>query len=323
MGFGPCRSEASSDAVRRIPRQHGVAGIFFGTAIPALVLEAVVRLLTNPLFIRMALGLVAAAAAFVIGIVGMRLLRRGMTEGGMVSANSGFENALPLHTASVSQQLKQQKFALQSEQQQERQRSKTSEHITAAIMASLPCGIVFVALNGLVRQTNAAARQILGFASPQGMSVEELFRGARIVSDPEADVKDAFDSVMRGDTRGSNFDCHYSTPDKQERTLRFILTPVSSASGEILGIAAAISDESEAHTLREAEMLKQEISAEMALELRTSLATIRERAERIHAAADPCTSQSVASDISTESERIERIVGGFLAGRERAGAAGA
>jgi len=184
----------------------------------------------------MALGLVAAAAAFVIGIVGMRLLRRGMTEDGTLSASSGSENALPLHTASVIQQLKQQKFALQSEQQQERQRSKTSEHITAAIMASLPCGIVFVALNGLVRQTNAAARQILGFASPQGMSVEELFRGARIVSEPVADIKHAFDSVMKGDIRVSNFACHYSAPNKQERTLRFVLTPVSSPSGEILGI---------------------------------------------------------------------------------------
>ena len=194
------------------------------------------RLLSNPLFIRMALGLVAAAAAFVIGIVGMRLLRRGMTEDGTLSASSGSENALPLHTASVIQQLKQQKFALQSEQQQERQRSKTSEHITAAIMASLPCGIVFVALNGLVRQTNAAARQILGFASPQGMSVEELFRGARIVSEPVADIKHAFDSVMKGDIRVSNFACHYSAPNKQERTLRFVLTPVSSPSGEILGI---------------------------------------------------------------------------------------
>jgi signal transduction histidine kinase len=155
------------------------------------------------------------------------------------------------------------------------------------------------------------------------MSVEELFRGVRIVSEPVADIKHAFDSVMKGDTRRSNFECHYSTPDKQQRTLRFILTPVSSPSGEILGTAAAISDESEAHRLREAEVLKREISAEMALELRTSLATVRERAERIHSTADPCTTQSLASDISTESERIERIVGGFLAGRERAGAAGA
>ena len=281
------------------------------------------RLLTNPLFVRMGLGFLAGTGAFLAGIVGMRMLRRGIAEGDMIAGALGPEDALPLHTASVIQQLKQQKFALQSEQHHERQRAKTSEHIAAAIMASLPCGIVFVGPNGLVRQTNSAARQMLGFASPQGMSVEELFRGARIVSDPAPDVKNAFSSVMRGETHLSNFESYYYTPSRKERMLRFILIPVRSASGEILGIAAAICDESEAHALRQAEVLRREISAEMGLGLRTSLATIRERAERMHATVDAAAAQGLASDISTETEWIGRVVGKFLAGSESARAAGA
>jgi nitrogen-specific signal transduction histidine kinase len=284
-------------------------------------LETDVRLLTNPVFIRMAVGLIAGAAAFVAGIVGMRMLRRGITEDGTLPASAGPEDALPLHTYAVIQQLKQQKFALQNEQQLEKRRAKTSEHITAAIMASLPCGIVFVAPNGLVRQTNAAARQILGFASPQGMTVDELFRGARMTSESGADLKETFGNALRGKVHLSRFECQYFTPNREDRTLRFTLIPVTGTTGEGLGIAAAISDESEAQDLRQAQVLKGEISAEMALELRTSLATIRDWAQQISTAANPSATQNLASDISAQAERVEKVVGAFLAGSERARAA--
>ena len=74
------------------------------------------------------------------------------------------------------QNLKQQKFELQNEHAIQKRRAKTSEHITAAVIANLPCGVLFIGPNGLVKQANAAARQLLGFASPLGMSPDELFR---------------------------------------------------------------------------------------------------------------------------------------------------
>ncbi len=157
------------------------------------------KLLTSPVFVRMAAVFLLAVAGFVVAIVAMRMLRRRIVEDDFLG-NSSSEDSIPLHTATVIQQLKQQKFALQSEQQVERRRAKTSEHITTAIIANLPYGMLFTAPNGLVRQANAAARQILGFASPLGLSVGELFRDAKVISESGSELKvaEVFESANDG-----------------------------------------------------------------------------------------------------------------------------
>ena len=82
----------------------------------------------------------------------------------------------------VIQQLKQQKHELQSLQLVERRRAKTSENISAAVLSNLSSGVLFFTPNGLVRQANASAKRILGFASPVGMSAAEIFREAELIS---------------------------------------------------------------------------------------------------------------------------------------------
>jgi hypothetical protein len=54
----------------------------------------------------------------------------------------------------------------------------------------------------------------------------------------------------------------------------------------------------------------------LALDLRSSLATIREWAEQMKTAAGPGT--GLAGDISAEAGRLEKVVGQFLAGDEQA-----
>lgn len=276
------------------------------------------KILTSPLFVRMAAMLLSAVTAFVLGIVAVRLLRRRMVDGGQMSENLGPENAPALYPYSaVIQQLKQQKFALESEQQVQRRRAKTSEHITAAMIANLPCGVLFVAPNGLVRQANAAARQMLGFASPLGMSVAELFRDAQAIveSGPGVAVSKAFQSALQSKARATHFESSYVAPSGQERALRFTLISMCTPSGEMIGVASVISDESESADFRRAWVLQSETSAEMALQLRTSLGTIREWAEQIGVATDREQTRNLAGDISAEAERLEKLVGGFLAGR--------
>jgi PAS domain-containing protein len=284
-----------------------------------------VKILTNPIFVRMVAALLSAVTAFVVGVVGIRMLRRGIVEDTDLLENSGSEATLPLQTSVIIQQLKQQKFALQSEQQADRRRTKTSEQITAAIIAHLPCGVLFVAPNGLVKQANAAARRILGFASPLGMSVGELVRNARVVCESGADmtVAEVFQSALSKKAQPDQFESPYVTPNGEERTLRFTLIPLSAASSEMLGVAAVINDESEVADLNRAKILHAETSAEMALELRSSLSSIREWAERMKATNDPQRARDLAADIWADADRLERLVGGFLAGSNRARAAGA
>ncbi len=280
------------------------------------------KLLTSPVFVRMAAVFLLAVAGFVVAIVAMRMLRRRIVEDDFLG-NSSSEDSIPLHTATVIQQLKQQKFALQSEQQVERRRAKTSEHITTAIIANLPYGMLFTAPNGLVRQANAAARQILGFASPLGLSVGELFRDARVISESGSELKvaEVFESALRGKAHPDNFESRYFAANSEERTLKFTLIPVCESSGETMGVACAISDTSEMADLRQAQVVRAETSAEMALELRTSLSTMREWAEQMSVTADPMRTRSLAADLSAEAERLNKLVGGFLAGRDEARAA--
>lgn len=280
-------------------------------------------LLANPLFLRMAAGLLLAMAAFFAGLLVMRFLRRQLVEGDALSDapggdGSGKDAALYPFSA-VIQELKQQKFELQNQQQAQQRRAKTSEQVTAAVIAGLPCGVLFVAPNGLVRQANAAAKQILGFASPLGMNVEEVFRDARTVAESGAWLRaaDVLKNALRGQVRNSDLEFSYDSPAGAAKSLKLTSVPLQTAAGESVGIAAVITDQSAASENRTAELLRSEISAEMALELHTALANIREWANHIAATEDRESSKKFAKDISSETERLGKVVGGFLAaGRE-------
>lgn len=274
------------------------------------------KLLANPIFIRMAVGFVLATAAFIAGVVLLRMLKRQIIEDEDLTDTPGKENTLYPYSV-VIQQLKQQKFELQSENKTQQRRAKTSETITAAVLANLPCGIVFFAPNGLVKQANAAARRILGFASPLGMGPDELFRDAEAFFETGTSqrVSAVFKKALRGEAQ-SPFEAAYQDTNSGAHTLAFTLIPLNSASGETLGLASVITDQSSAVHSRREEVLQRELSAEMALALRNSLATIRHSAEQISATNEVSVAH-FASDISEEAERLERLVGGFLAGGDR------
>lgn len=281
------------------------------------------RLLANPLFMRMALAFVVGAAAFVAGVVLLRMLKRQILEDDDLTDTPGKENTLYPYSV-VIQQLKQQKFELQTENKTQQRRAKASETITSAVLANLPCGVLFLAPNGLVKQANAAARKILGFASPLGMGPDELFRDAEAFfeSGPRQRVADTFKSGLRGEIP-SPFEAHYRDANGAESTLSFTLIALKTPSGEALGLAALVIDQSaNAHSRRE-EVLQREIAAEMALELRNSLAAIRHSVEQISVNNNQPETAHLASDISSETERLERLVGGFLAGNAQAKASAA
>jgi PAS domain-containing protein len=281
-------------------------------------LEADVKLLANPLFMRTAVVLFTAVAAFVGAVVLMRLLRRRILEDDVLSDGLSEETLYPY--SAVIQELKQQKFALQHEQKEQQRRAKTSEHVAASVIAHLPCGVLFIAPNGLIKQANPAARQMLGFASPLGMSITEVFRDSRAASDSGTWVQasDVLKDALRRQQATRALELAYDTPSGDSRSLRLTIVCLHASAGELIGIACVIADESVIASRRRDEILRSESSAEMALELHTSLATIRECASRLAAADDRGLVRSLANDIAVETERLGKAVGGFLtAGQDR------
>ena len=275
------------------------------------------RLLANPLFVRMAGVLVSAVAAFVIGAFAMRFLRRRIVEDEVFA--DGFAEDTVYPYSAVIQELKQQKFALQHDQQEQQRRAKTSEHVTASVIANLPCGILFVAANGLVRQANAAARQVLGFASPVGMSIEEVFRDSNALSESGEWVRaaDVLKDALHDKPASADLEFYYDTPAKDSKSLRLRSISLHAPSGDSVGAAIVIIDESAVSHQRRTELLRSETSAELALELHTSLATIREYASQMAGSTDREFARTLANDISLETERLSKVVGGFLVDRER------
>jgi PAS domain-containing protein len=289
-------------------------------------LETDVKLLTNPIFIRMLAAFLIGTAGFVGGIVALRILRRRMLADDDLAGNAGQESSLYPYSV-VIQQLKQQKFELQSEHQTQRRRAKTSEQITSAVIANLPCGVLFIAPNGLIKQANAAARRILGFASPLGLSLAELFRDAACISESgeTGNTVDVLKNSLRGQPLPQPFETRYNTVQGEERSLRISLVALNAPASDPLGIAAVITDDSSGADSRRAQFLHSEISAEFALELRASLSAIRASAEQMSSNIDQHLRTRLATDISAETHRLESRVGGFLAGKAnvRASAAGA
>jgi len=283
-----------------------------------------VRFLSNPLFLRAALVLVAAALAFILGLHLIRRMKRSLDEESTIDHDSPSLEQLPLHTYhAVIQQLKQQKHELQSAQQAERRRAKTSENISTAILSNLSSGVLFFTTRGLVRQANAAARNILGFASPLGMSVAELFRDAclRGRDARQQTLAAGVESALREKISSRRMEAHYLTPCGEERILDVTLTAVQSPTGEILGSACLINDQTELARIRRQQELRGERSAEMALELRNSLATISGYAQQLAASRDHELARQLAADIAAEAAHLDHTIGGFLAAAKAKAAA--
>ena len=288
------------------------------------------KLAGDPTF-RLVMALFSLGLVCVLGIFLGRSVRRWFMQPESAGDTHPEPEQLPMHTYhAVIQQLKQQKHELLSEQQSERRRARTSENISAAVLSHLSSGVVFLTPNGLVRQANTAAKKILGFASPIGLSSGEIFRDATIISgagsqqELAATVQANLQAASQEKTGRQTLEAHYVTPGGAPRILEITMTAVHTAQGELLGAACLITDKTEVASIRKQQELRGEMSAEMALTLRSSLASISGYARQLAVGRDPERTQQLAAEIISEAAQLDHTIGGFLArARTAANAAGA
>ncbi len=293
-----------------------------------------VRLLANPLLLRAAMVFFAAGGAFVIAILAMRAIRRNIAEeADLESGTAPTLDTLPLHLYNtVIQQLKQQKHELQVQTQAEQRRARTTENFSQAVLSNLSSGVLVFGSNGLVKQANPAAKQILGFSSPSGMSAADIFRDDEVCAQNHAVDSKALDqtpsrlidevnAVLREGSKSRQVEADYTTPAGAKLRVAVTVSPVPSADGSLIGAACLITDRTELELIRHQQMVYGEVSAEMALELRTSLTTISGYARQLAHNREPELAPQLAADIASEAARLDRHIGGFLASK-RATAAG-
>ena len=280
------------------------------------------RLLTNPILLRAIAVLFCAGIAFLVGLFFVRALRKNIDdEADLSDAQPGSLDALPLNLYNtVIQQLKQQKHELQVRSQAEQHRARTTENFSQAVLSNLTSGVLVFGSNGLVKTSNPAGKSILGFASVNGMSAKDIFRGSVIkpasapgeqASDP-ASVADEVHAVLREGSKRRQLQTEYETPAGEKRVLSITVSQVPAVDGSLLGVTCLINDLSEFEKIRRQQELHGELSAEMALQLRVSLTTIAGYAQQLANNRDPELAKQIAIDIAQEAAQLERSLGGFL-----------
>jgi PAS domain-containing protein len=294
-----------------------------------------VRMLANPVLLRAMLVLVCAGSAFLAGLLFIRLLRKNIAEEGNFSPNASPSlETLPLHLYNtVIQQLKQQKHELQVQSQAEQHRARTSENFSQAVLSNLSCGVLVFATNGLVKTSNRAAKEILGFASTTGMGAEDIFRYAVVRSAQSAAsplradgssneaesvlLTDEISAVLREGSQRREVEAEYETPAGEKRFIAVTVSAVPAVDGGLLGVACLINDRTEMEEMLCQQQLQSELSAEMALQLRNSLTTISGYASQLADSRDAELAKQLAIDIAHEAAQLDQSMGGFL-NRKRA-----
>jgi PAS domain-containing protein len=289
-----------------------------------------VSLLANPLALRAGLLLFGAMVVFGFSLFLMRQLRKNL-----VSESFSFDSAplaaegLPVHAYhSVIQQLKQQKQELAAQHLSERRKAKASDTLSSAILANLSCGVLFLNNNGMVRQANAAARELLGFASPVGLHSADLFRNATLRSEnnisspqatvPQATVEEALAPALTGKSSVRGLVLNYCTRDGENRVLEVTVSPVIAEDASLMGTTLALTDKTDIERIRHDQKVQQEISSELAAGLRDSLTTIAGSAQQLARSRDPEMARQLADGIAREAAQLDQTIGSFLVGAEAA-----
>lgn len=285
------------------------------------------KLLLNPVVLQMVMVAVLALAAFALGTVVIRRMRKSLAEETESLAEAPMATeGMPVHTYhAVIQQLKQQKHELAAQQLSDRRKAKASDTLSATVLANLSCGVLFFNTSGLVRQANPQARKLLGFASPVGMRAADLFRTANIRPEDahtygNCRVDEALAPALSGDVVIRALGLDYLTPDGQRRVLEVTVSAVLAEDASLMGSACVLTDKTEIASIRKDQEMRQEVSAEMALGLRNSLTTIAGYAQQLARSRDPELARQLADDVANEAARLDRTIGSFLAGAKAASA---
>lgn len=281
------------------------------------------KLLLNPTVLKLGVLLVVTLAAFVVGAFAIRRMRKGLSQEADSLAQSPLAvDGLPVDTYhAVIQQLKQQKHELTAQQQADRRKAKASDTLSATVLADLPCGVLFFNTSGLVRQANATARKLLGFASPVGMRAAELLRTATFrpgSAGTASTVEEALLPAVQGKSVVRGLLLDYVSPDGTRRVLELTVSPVLGEDASLMGTTFVLTDHTEIARIRQAQELHDEVSAEMALGLRSSLTTIAGYAQQLAHSRDAELARQLADDIANEAARLDRTIGSFLAGAKAA-----
>jgi PAS domain-containing protein len=281
--------------------------------------------LVNPTVLRMAVLLFAALAAFGLGLFLIRRLRKNLVvePESLNYAPLAAEGLLVHAYHAVIQQLKQQKHELATQQLSDRRKAKASDSLSSTALSNLSCGVLFLNTAGLVRQANSAARKLLGFASPVGLHVADLFHRASLRlenpgSGSESSVEQALAPALAGKSAVRGLVVNHFTRDGESHVFEVTASPVLAEDASFMGTTLLLTDKTDIERIRHDQKLHQEISSELALGLRNSLTAIAGYTQQLACNPDPELTRQLAGGIAQEAAQLDRTIVSFLGGARAA-----
>jgi PAS domain-containing protein len=283
--------------------------------------------LVNPTVLRMAVLLFAALVAFGLGLFLIRRLRKNLVvEPESLNYAPLAAEGLPVHAYhAVIQQLKQQKHELATQQLSDRRKAKASDSLSSTVLSNLSCGVLFFNTAGLVRQANSAARKLLGFASPVGLHVADLFQTATprlenhsSSSGSELSVEQALAPALAGKSAVRGLVVNHFTREGESHVFEVTASPVLAEDASFMGTTLLLTDKTDLERIRHDQKLHQEISSELALGLRNSLTAIAGYAQQLAGSPNPELTRQLAGGIAQEVAQLDRTIVSFLGGARAA-----
>lgn len=201
------------------------------------------RLLTNPLVLRMLLVAVSAGSLFVFGLILMRKMKKDLAQDGTFTSGQTPSGAPEFQAyQAVITDLKREQKAIQEQLQTERLKTQMQGRLQAAALENMPCGALFLNSQLLVQQANPAAKELLGFGSPTGMRTNQIFEGWRIMAEEGApDLSETIAEAMRENKPRRGLRVVYATPEGETRNLTVDVVPVAGATRETRGAVCVLS----------------------------------------------------------------------------------
>lgn len=281
--------------------------------------------------------LIIAGLAFIlvvlISVYAMVISLRKYLRGNSDSTRNEFDPAIPRSAddptalsasmQGVIHRLKTQEKELERLHREEKQRAMQTEQLSEAVTRNMPTGLLLVNSNGLITLANPAAQTVLAMATLSYRRYDEALgkesRLARILAECLQDAR----TFQREEVE------HY-TPSGELRQLGVTISPVyappphlrgtaaESTPAKIAGALCLLSDLTELTALQKQVRLKEslallgELSAGIAHEFKSALATISGYAQMLKSEAAAGEQATCADKIVQETRALTHLVTEFL-----------
>jgi len=242
----------------------------------------------------------------------------GAATAGPRGARAGDDQAFAMATfQAVIQRLREQEKELERLHRAERQRAQESEQLSATIMRNMATGLVMMNAQGIITESNPAAKAVLGHEVLVGRSFRDVFWPDRDQAGAMPPLVEKLETCLKTGQTFRRITVTYPAPNGQSKVLGVGMSPIR-AEGQVNGAICLLSDLTEITALQQQVRLKEslaalgEMSAGIAHEFKNSLATISGYAQLIRAEDSLEGARQHAARIVVETGFLTQVVTDFL-----------